>query len=816
MNDTTEEDPDNSDQVSRSHSLGDLTSGLTLSLTGQKKADSMLNLSQFPNNVRKLNHTASSSVGTRHQKDHRTNVRTNEIKTPKTERTGFQGHSQGRQEYNFQGHEPGHFQGRAPGHFQGHTQDHSQGHQEGNVQGNLKAHGQGQVQCQGRSSQQSVGSDQGRSSVSSSMSNGKTKRSLPRVPVSEQTERIKRFTELMRARMALHSSSGQSTSSQSLHTPLESGKSSLVPESCSSYEVSELLQGSQLYQQGESEKHTLSRYVSENSGKNQRSKTEYKQNNQNIYLTSNANSLTNQNSHSHPAANGTLSRHHTGPPPERRSDSGQTTLTSHSHSSTMDSGYATNDCESDLCSSSTQTNSALQRAGHQLIKPHFHPNHSNADGAYYHKNSQPTHQDKTRMCNSHEQSRNTRNYQSLNNKIKTCEERGRELSADSSSKSLHNQFRPIIENNPANQVYQTVPQCDSTRKVIGEYPKETSSTANQNSRSNGNQYHQNEAQDSVRSDIQRKNSGYHDYERSENRNPMGYRRNQYQSLDNLYELNNQGKQPTTSKQGASRHVAELQNGYQAHAPQHRNIVPQLQKAASEASVRKTGNRRASEPIRNTSNWKNSGDVGFQQSLNNSFNSESNADNCEQFADEVRGVSHRMRDHFVSSKHMTLQLDSKSGSEFNRFSTLPGGFKFQTNLDEAPKSPPVKNPTLHQLAQLYTFHPIKIDLSRSPANENGCCSPPMEERQPSQGLTLADIAIKLPGFQEAAQKDCGTVSTPQGNYARLGGPGSAFRPVRNPGNNTAKVISIQEVSEEIQTKCMMGNLMAGDLLVEVCY
>ena len=101
VNDTTEEDPENSDQVSRSHSLGDLTSGLTLSLTGQKKADSMLNLSQFPNNVRKLNHTASSSVGARHQKDHRTNVRTNEIKTPKTERTGFQGHSQGRQEYNF-------------------------------------------------------------------------------------------------------------------------------------------------------------------------------------------------------------------------------------------------------------------------------------------------------------------------------------------------------------------------------------------------------------------------------------------------------------------------------------------------------------------------------------------------------------------------------------------------------------------------------------------------------------------------------------------------------------------------------------------
>ncbi|XP_041374055.1 GATA zinc finger domain-containing protein 14-like isoform X2 [Gigantopelta aegis] len=813
VNGNDDADPENSDQVSRCHSLGDLTTGLTLSVIGQKKADSMLNLSQFPNNVRRPNHSTPGPSSVARQKDHRTDARTNETKhIPNKERNSSQGHSQG--------HPQGHSQGHPQGHSQGHPQGHSQGH------------------SQGRSSQQSVGSDQGRSSVSSSMSNGKTKRSLPHVPISEQTERIKRFTELMKARMALHSSTGQSTSPQSPHTPLDSGKSSIVPESCSSYEVSELLQGSQTYQQAESEKHSCGRFVTQTSGKSNYSKTEYKQNclnNQNVYLNSNptnltnrnsnSNSLTNHNSHYNPAANGTLSRHNTGPPPERRSDSGQTTLTSHSHSSTMDSGYATNDCEGDLYSLSAQTGSTVHRTGNQLQKPHFHHNSSNTDGAYVHnseqakrKSSQLVQQEKTRVCGSNETNRTNGNFQSLNNKA--CEERRREFSTDTSSnKSLHNQFRPICENNSANQIYQSVAQCDSKRKVIGEYPKETLSAANQSVHNSGSQHHQDGHLEFVRNDFQRKNNGfhgYHEHERIENRHPMGFRKNHYQSLDNIYQMNNRGIQHPTSRQVPVRHGTDLQNGYQTYARQNRRSMTQVSQNVPETNGNKSGHRRASEPNRNVSNWKSGSDAVFHQSLNNSFNSENNAENSEQFADQVRDVSHRMRDHFVGgNRHMNLQLDSRTGSsEFNRFSTLPGGFKFQTNLEEEQKSSTVKNPTLHQLSQLYTFHPIKIVLAKSPFNEKVSSSPPNEERKSSEGLTLADIAIKLPGFQDAASKDSGMVSSPQGNYAKLGGPGSAFRPVRNPGNNTAKVISVQEVSEEMQKKCMMGNLMAGDLLVEM--
>ncbi|XP_050418272.2 uncharacterized protein LOC126831682 isoform X3 [Patella vulgata] len=135
-------------------------------------------------------------------------------------------------------------------------------------------------------------------------------------------------------------------------------------------------------------------------------------------------------------------------------------------------------------------------------------------------------------------------------------------------------------------------------------------------------------------------------------------------------------------------------------------------------------------------------------------------------------------------------------------TLPGHWKYPTSpisqISPPIGSPTAKHPTMYQLSQSYDFYPIRISL-------------------PSvallmESVELKDTLIDLPENRDSLDNS----SFPQGRYARIGGPGSAFRPVRPASITPAmgRMVVMTKLTEDILRACIMGELKEGDVMVEI--
>ena len=117
----------------------------------------------------------------------------------------------------------------------------------------------------------------------------------------------------------------------------------------------------------------------------------------------------------------------------------------------------------------------------------------------------------------------------------------------------------------------------------------------------------------------------------------------------------------------------------------------------------------------------------------------------------------------------------------------------------PSSPSL---TLFQLSQCYDLCSVKLSLPGS--------------LSAGSTVTLSSLQVTLPAL--APDSASVPVHSPQGRCARLGGPGSAFRPVRtgpgSGGQTTVSLTGVESADKQCQELCTLGELRAGDVVVEV--
>ncbi|XP_052079220.1 uncharacterized protein LOC127717571 isoform X1 [Mytilus californianus] len=134
---------------------------------------------------------------------------------------------------------------------------------------------------------------------------------------------------------------------------------------------------------------------------------------------------------------------------------------------------------------------------------------------------------------------------------------------------------------------------------------------------------------------------------------------------------------------------------------------------------------------------------------------------------------------------------------SHYNTLPGNWKFQNNQNSDCGFNKC-NPSLYQLSQSYRFIPVILTIGL--------------EYNLLDHIHLCESCVELQNVKKTQKRESTAMSPPQGKYARLGGPGSAFKPVKTLSADTAiySVISVQELSTVFQNKA----LLKGDILIEV--
>ena len=164
----------------------------------------------------------------------------------------------------------------------------------------------------------------------------------------------------------------------------------------------------------------------------------------------------------------------------------------------------------------------------------------------------------------------------------------------------------------------------------------------------------------------------------------------------------------------------------------------------------------------------------------------------------------------------------------RYNTLPGNFKYgdidvmsntmdsennntaftegQILNNSQHSTTPAKgdnsHASLYQILQCYTLHSVKLSITDRLVLLNN--------------LRLEECTVALPSTGQSSKADNSVQSTPQGKYAQLGGPGSAFKPVKS---NLAtlvpyNMVMVGDVSPQINASCEVGEFQTGDVIVEV--
>ena len=135
---------------------------------------------------------------------------------------------------------------------------------------------------------------------------------------------------------------------------------------------------------------------------------------------------------------------------------------------------------------------------------------------------------------------------------------------------------------------------------------------------------------------------------------------------------------------------------------------------------------------------------------------------------------------------------------DHYHTLPGKWRYNGhNLDGVSLT---KCPSLYQFMQHYNFHSVHVELS------NNMCL--------LDCINLRESTVSLSNVQKS-KSDSSSSLTPQGKCPIIGGPGSAFKPVKAAPVNVKSftmvtVAKVKDISHDL------GSLMEGDVIVEVIF
>nr|KAG5704911.1 hypothetical protein BaRGS_003894 [Batillaria attramentaria] len=731
----THDPGDMMDDGVRSQSLGNLSTGLTLSLVGQRKADSMLDLSSSsparqqqppPPRARGSRHRASDGAQyPEHAQSSRDSYPQNNVRSPRDSDPDSA----------FSPRDPRGFpypDAQSPPYSDRRRSSNGSYYNNNPHDAGSHNHSHNYARSQQNGYAYSSASTSREQTPQSDCAPPKPKRSLPQVPLVETSERIKRFTEMMRSRMSVGSSTGRSTANSAMsqasntpQTPLS--RQASVTDNGSDCEVSTLLDV-RLKDSGSGDspqKHSdagggggggrrppghvevdSSWREGPRDGRGGGGGGKYSQHHPN---NGHASSRNRTSVHETPQLYG-----------DHSSDSGQTPFTSHSHSSTMDSGYTTNtegDADSTVLSGNG-VGSHLSPPHHHYPQhhPHPHPNHHNYNHHHHHQTPDSRGPPRNLALAT------ARKFSSMQN-VSTAHHNG----YNHHGNNQHNNYPPNAHHDGP------------------------SSDVNGNRQQPPLQY-RGPAPVRAQHSVHGTDGSTADHRRSWDLAQS------FKSLD---------FQP----------VAQSEQIDRRHSQDEALLKPQAVTVNSSVKpVKSVTPRRATDlHVKNTS-------------------------------DSVR--------HSLPNGHSagSWQENPNANSE-NGMNTLPGHWKYgnashnaaisngntnsvqRTGSKTTPISAP---PTLFQLSQSYDLCSVKFSLPAQVSVKDV--------------LTLASVQVSLP-----AANSPGPLHSPQGRCAQLGGPGSAFRPVRTaPGTGqiTAGVTGVGSVGEQFQQLCFVGDLQTGDVLVEL--
>ncbi|XP_046581292.1 uncharacterized protein LOC124288804 [Haliotis rubra] len=647
--------------VFRAHSLGDLTTGLTLSLVGQRQADSMLNLSEN-NNMTTQNTKMSLGLlkESRLKQTREINGNIPEETTQKvTEVT------------------------RESGHLSQQTRCLPQGRVSPNVAGR-------------------------------EVSPLKGRRCLPHVPVTEGSERIKRFTELMKARMALNSRASQGTISVSSmpvtpHQP--DAQHNLASVSTpSDNEVSNFFSPDKSAGHRTPRKSTQDRapqYLhTENKGPEA------------MYRQSKGRAPVNSHQHIGVGLGHSLSLNCTPKLPEDSADLGHPVLHSHPHCSTSDSGYVTNnDFDTDISNT---------------MVSHLYNERRTSEGL---KLSQKEYMSK---CSDSL-------YSSYYDHVRNIT--GDPHFRDTASHGRAARREVALYTNSNNTVLKGIAQSDETflTTVNGFRPVREDDSV---------QYYHHDVHD----------AGYLSHHTL-----SGKKIAHYASQPNLnLALSKSGEENFVRKK--SSHQRVLHKSTPVIVKNNKVENPHRSKSSSAGRRWCDGNMDPDKGL-----------GGVQSPTASASSSHPPSWSPGQQSDA----------------YLQHQAQAQNSDNSLRCATLPGNWRFNGKGDNGYKIPVTKFPTLYQMAQVYNFHGTKIVLPRGL---------PLDK-----SLQLIDHVVELPSLRETL-KDPVISSMPKGNYPCLGGPGSAFQPVKSKGVTPFTVVAVGGIHDNMLEAA--SDLKSGDIIIEM--
>ncbi|XP_069108596.1 dentin sialophosphoprotein-like isoform X2 [Argopecten irradians] len=153
-------------------------------------------------------------------------------------------------------------------------------------------------------------------------------------------------------------------------------------------------------------------------------------------------------------------------------------------------------------------------------------------------------------------------------------------------------------------------------------------------------------------------------------------------------------------------------------------------------------------------------------------------------------------------HSTVTRPMKanvSHSNTSQYSTLPGNFKFNTKSEEDSQN--CNTPCLFQILLSHELASVRFTIEDKSVLFNN--------------MRLCECSVALPVLRKLPKKDNSLPVSPQGKYAQLGGPGSAFKPVKIPSSNVSfTMVTVADVSRQLSQYCDVGELQKGDIIVEV--
>ncbi|XP_067687500.1 uncharacterized protein [Haliotis asinina] len=639
--------------VFRAHSLGDLTTGLTLSLVGQRQADSMLNLSENDNmTTQKVSLDLLKGSRLKQKTEINGNIPEETIQKV-TEVTRESGHlpqqtclSQGRVSPNVERREISPLKGR---------------------------------------------------------------RSLPHVPVTEGYERIKRFTELMKARMALNSRASQSTSSVSSmpvtpHQPDAQNNLTSVTTP-SDNEVSNLFNPCKTAGHRTPQKNTQYREPQYLHTENKMPEAIYRQ----------SKGRAPANSHQHI---GLGFGHWISPEvPQDSVDLGHTVLHSHPHGSTSDSGYVTNkDFDTDI--------------GNTMVS---------------HLNNQRRPSEGLRLSQKEYMSKDSDSlHSSYYDHVRNIT--GDAPFPDTASQARANRTNVTLYTNSNNNVMKRTEQSDETflTTVNGFRPVREDDNV---------QYYHHDVHDAGQL----------------SHTLAGKKIAHYASQPNLNLVISKSNEENFVRK-RSNHQRVLHKSAPVIVKNNKVVNPQRSKSTSAGRHWCDGNV---DP-----------DKGLGGVQSQTVCASSSHPPCWSPGQHTDAYFHH-------------QAEVQNADHSLRCATLPGNWRFNGKGDNGYRIPVARFPTLYQMAQVYNFHGTKIVLPRGL---------PLDK-----SLQLIDHVVELPSLRETLN-DPGIFSMPKGNYPCLGGPGSAFQPVKSKGVTPFTVVAVGGIKDNMLEAA--SDLKSGDIIIEM--